>query len=56
LQRWLKIGIDETRSAQSLEHSKRAFYDKVIDVLEDTIGDDGLRREVLRGIKRLVEE
>jgi len=56
LQRWLKIAMEETKAAQSLEHGKRAFYDKVIDVLEDTIGDDGLRREVLRGIKRVVEE
>lgn len=56
LQRWLRIATDETRVAQSLEQAKRKFYDKVADVLEDTIGDDGLRREVLRGIKRCMEE
>ena len=56
LQRWLKIATDETRVAQSLEQAKRNFYDKVVDMFEDTIGDDGLRREVLRGVKRCMEE
>jgi hypothetical protein len=56
LQKWLGMALQEERNAESATQAKRAFYEKVIGIVEDKVPDDTQRRDILKGIRDIVEE
>lgn len=56
LQKWLGMAMGEVKSAQADLQAKNIFYRRVIDVVDDVIADASLKKEVLKGIRVVVEE
>jgi hypothetical protein len=44
------------KSAQAELQARQTFYRQVIDVVDDLIADTSLKKEVLKGIRVVVEE
>lgn len=56
LKNWLTIALTEDRNAEAAVQSRRVFYEKVVEVLEDRIPDETQRRDVLKALRNVVEE
>jgi hypothetical protein len=56
LQKWLGMAMGEVKSAQAELQARQTFYRQVIDVVDDLIADTSLKKEVLKGIRVVVEE
>lgn len=56
LQKWLNVALSELHSAEMELQARRGFYEKVVDILDDSISDDQLRKTILLAIKVIVQE
>lgn len=56
LQKWLSMAIGESKSAQAEQQARQNFYRRVVDVIDEVIPDASLRRDVLKEIRKVVEE
>lgn len=56
LQKWLGMSMAELKAVQAEQQARQNFYRRIVDVIEDAIPDASLRRDVLRQIRKVVEE
>ena len=56
LQKWLNIALTELHSAEMELQARRGFFEKLVDILDENIADDHLRKTILLAVKAVVQE
>ena len=56
LQKWLGMALVEERNAEAAVQARRAFYEKVVDVINDFVLDNELRKSIFKSLRTIVEE
>ena len=56
LQNWLKLVFSEINSTSRVEQVQRDFIQKCIEIIDDNISDDRLKKTIFRQLKSVLEE